>query len=238
MPRGVYKRTKKAKGKVKAKAKPVHVKRRIYATDDRIAPAIHDGEDAAQPQSTHESGGGWSKFEVTPESAGVSDWINAAPTPQERQLRKQAMHAACYSRGSGSLLEAAEKLRAEKLRDQMVDFNKYKEQLANDGKALFSGAHPHWEEVPVDPKLFNYGGAAPQPATLNKPVERKVSIEGFNAMQRQRDNALFKLRQIADIIDLVENRCLAADGPVTNTRHEMTDDELRRIYVLAGGEIR
>jgi hypothetical protein len=30
---------------------------------------------------------------------------------------------------------------------------------------------------------------------------------------------------------------MAADGPVTNTRDEMTDEELRRIYRLAGGTV-
>ncbi len=46
-----------------------------------------------------------------------------------------------------------------------------------------------------------------------------------------------RLQSIREIIERVENRCMAADGPVTNTRQEMTDDELRAIYVLAGGKI-
>jgi hypothetical protein len=56
-----------------------------------------------------------------------------------------------------------------------------------------------------------------------------------------RDNgdsaAMFRARllSIKEIIDGIENRCMAADGPVTNTRDEMTDEELRRIYRLAGG---
>lgn len=41
-----------------------------------------------------------------------------------------------------------------------------------------------------------------------------------------------RLRDIRSIIESVENRCMAADGPVTNTRDEMTDEELRRIYRL------
>ncbi len=45
------------------------------------------------------------------------------------------------------------------------------------------------------------------------------------------------LAQIREIIDRVENRCMAVDGPVTPTTEEMTEDELRRIYVLAGGKI-
>lgn len=46
-----------------------------------------------------------------------------------------------------------------------------------------------------------------------------------------------RLASIKEIIDIVENRAMAADGPVTNTRYEMTDEELRRIYRLAGGTI-
>ena len=52
-----------------------------------------------------------------------------------------------------------------------------------------------------------------------------------------REEGLMKLKQkrlqkIAEIIRRVENRCMAVDGPVTTTRTEMTDDELRRIYFL------
>lgn len=46
-----------------------------------------------------------------------------------------------------------------------------------------------------------------------------------------------RLEEIRDIIDTVENRAMAVDGPVSNTRHEMTDKELQNIYLLAGGTI-
>lgn len=45
-----------------------------------------------------------------------------------------------------------------------------------------------------------------------------------------------RLEQIAGILDSVDRRCMAVDGPVTATRHEITDDELRQIYLLAGGK--
>ena len=45
--------------------------------------------------------------------------------------------------------------------------------------------------------------------------------------------AAARLAEIARIIEDVDNRCLAADGPVTKTRHEMTDDEMRKIYQIA-----
>lgn len=36
-----------------------------------------------------------------------------------------------------------------------------------------------------------------------------------------------------DTIERVENRCMAADGPVTKTCDEITDEELRALYVAA-----
>jgi hypothetical protein len=36
-----------------------------------------------------------------------------------------------------------------------------------------------------------------------------------------------------DMIHTVENRCMAADGPVIPTCDEITDDELRKLYVAA-----
>ena len=42
-----------------------------------------------------------------------------------------------------------------------------------------------------------------------------------------------RLEGIVEILENVDARCMAADGPVIPTRQEITDDELRRIYVLA-----
>jgi hypothetical protein len=38
---------------------------------------------------------------------------------------------------------------------------------------------------------------------------------------------------VVNTIHTVENRCMAADGPVTPTCDEITDDELRKLYVAA-----
>jgi hypothetical protein len=60
--------------------------------------------------------------------------------------------------------------------------------------------------------------------------------------QRELDRAYLlgdykqRLNRIAEIIEFVDHRCQAVDGPVTKTRHEITDDELREIYKLAGGK--
>ena len=44
-----------------------------------------------------------------------------------------------------------------------------------------------------------------------------------------------RLAKIAEIIESVENRCMAADGPVTPTHREITADEIAAIYLLAVG---
>ena len=45
-----------------------------------------------------------------------------------------------------------------------------------------------------------------------------------------------RLIEIARIIEGVDNRCMAVDGPVSDTREEMTKDEMRAIYMLATGD--
>jgi len=45
-----------------------------------------------------------------------------------------------------------------------------------------------------------------------------------------------RLDKIRDIIEDVDNRCMAVDGPVTPTEREITAAELKRIYKLAGGK--
>ena len=42
-----------------------------------------------------------------------------------------------------------------------------------------------------------------------------------------------RLKEISEILEWVDNRCMAADGPVTLTKDEITTEELRRIYQLA-----
>jgi hypothetical protein len=44
-----------------------------------------------------------------------------------------------------------------------------------------------------------------------------------------------RLREIAEIIERVDRRAQACDGPVTPTLEEMTQGEMSRIYELAKG---
>lgn len=46
-----------------------------------------------------------------------------------------------------------------------------------------------------------------------------------------------RLSRIRDIIEEVDDRCLSADGPVSPTLQEMTQEEISEIYRLSGGTV-
>ena len=64
------------------------------------------------------------------------------------------------------------------------------------------------------------------------PTKAKFSKEEI-AMGLQLIDARNSLDAIASIIENVDNRCMAADGPVTATLREMTAEEIKTIYQLA-----
>lgn len=61
-----------------------------------------------------------------------------------------------------------------------------------------------------------------EPATL--PISPKYA---------QRRAVKLHAQKIAEVLESIDNRCMAADGPVTPTRDEITGDELRDLYVAA-----
>jgi hypothetical protein len=61
-------------------------------------------------------------------------------------------------------------------------------------------------------------------------------VEEIAAMNAKRLTYRRRLELIAELLEAVDNRCMAVDGPVTPTRLEITDKELQRIYVLAKGQ--
>lgn len=61
------------------------------------------------------------------------------------------------------------------------------------------------------------------------------AVELVEQLREEHAVAAVRLRRIAQIIDAVDRRCMAADGAVTDTRQEMTADELHEIYRCAKG---
>lgn len=68
---------------------------------------------------------------------------------------------------------------------------------------------------------------------MSKKMSKARGLKEWNDKVRGQAD---RLATITVILENVNNRCAAADGLVTPTRHEITDEELRRIYVLASGE--
>lgn len=75
-----------------------------------------------------------------------------------------------------------------------------------------------------DPAFIHRCGPGPCKDCRLKSAEKEV------ARLKKR---LYSIRRV--ILD-VEDRCMAADGPVTPTLQEMTEDELRQIWLLAGND--
>ncbi len=59
-----------------------------------------------------------------------------------------------------------------------------------------------------------------------------MSLHKANEAATKRD-LQNRLHRIAEIIEGVDQRCMAADGPVTPTLKEMRQDEISEIYKLA-----
>jgi hypothetical protein len=66
-------------------------------------------------------------------------------------------------------------------------------------------------------------------------AKRKIVTQESCPMHKSAPDMFGRLNTIVNIIETVDRRCEAADGPVPSTREEMTDVEMRQIYKLARG---
>ena len=88
---------------------------------------------------------------------------------------------------------------------------------------------PSAEAVRLMHRLRTYGTGKAEFALTDK--EAAQQIDAFAA--RRVAEELERLARIAHIIESVDTRCMAVDGPVTPTLQEMEQDEISRIYALA-----
>lgn len=76
--------------------------------------------------------------------------------------------------------------------------------------------------------------ASKRPAISGETFEERTAVFFFNLSLGQDG----RLKRIVEIIEGVEMRCMSCDGPVGKTSDEITDQELRRIYLLAKGKVK
>ncbi len=72
---------------------------------------------------------------------------------------------------------------------------------------------------------------APYYATARNTLAQAEAV--IVRLEQEQNVAQQACRRIVNIIECVENRCMAADGPVTPTTKEITEDDLRRIWLAA-----
>lgn len=68
--------------------------------------------------------------------------------------------------------------------------------------------------------------------TRSAQIDKAITAPLF----KQLKTSTSRLAEIAEIIEAVDRRCSAVDGPVSDTRAEMTAAEMRKIYQLAKGK--
>ncbi len=81
-----------------------------------------------------------------------------------------------------------------------------------------------------------YGPNDEVPSTMADILKEHIeqcSKHPMAKMKRRLDVAQRKARIVCEIVESVENRCMAADGPVTPTLQEMSEEELRELWQAA-----
>lgn len=84
------------------------------------------------------------------------------------------------------------------------------------------GSKPLWRE-PLEP---NWDDAVFYIETC---ARERYDTEPFKPHEKRKTNA----DRFCELLEAIDGRCMAADGPVTPTLTEATSDELRKLYLFA-----
>jgi hypothetical protein len=104
--------------------------------------------------------------------------------------------------------------------------------------AAGTGCKPNWSKT--DCKIFGYEPTPDSPESgeptwddsvyyIETATRERYKTEPFEPGKKRKTNA----ERFCELLEAIDTRCMAADGPVTPTLHEATADEMRRLYVFA-----
>ncbi|MGA7885257.1 MAG: hypothetical protein WCA44_05895 [Acidobacteriaceae bacterium] len=104
--------------------------------------------------------------------------------------------------------------------------------------AAGTGCKPNWSKT--DCKALGYDPTPNSPESgeptwddsvfyIETATRERYETEPFKAWTPRKTNAA----RFTELLESIDQRCAAADGPVTPTLQEATADELRRLYVFA-----
>lgn len=100
------------------------------------------------------------------------------------------------------------------------------------------GCKPNWSKT--DCRRFGYEPTADSPDTgeptwddsvfyIETATRERYETEPFKPYTKPKTNA----DRFCELLESIDQRCAAADGPVTPTLQEATSDELRKLYLFA-----
>lgn len=100
------------------------------------------------------------------------------------------------------------------------------------------GCKPNWSRT--DCKIFGYEPTKDSPDSgeltfddsvlyIETATRERYDTEPFKPYQKPKSNA----DRFCELLEAIDQRCAAADGPVPPTLSEATADELRRLYLFA-----
>lgn len=115
--------------------------------------------------------------------------------------------------------------------------NKLDCEARNFANEHFTLKREHTEIAKYDPvgrKFYIKCGEHSDALGLQLTQEEVVRVANwFDEIHGTKFSLAKRLEQITEIIEIVDNRCAAADGRVTPTLSEMTQAEISKIYKLA-----
>jgi len=104
--------------------------------------------------------------------------------------------------------------------------------------AAGNGAKPNWSRT--DCAIFGYVPTAESPESgeptwddsvfyIETATRERYDSEPFKPYSKRKTHS----DRFCELLEAIDTRCMAADGPVTPTLTEATADELRKLYVFA-----
>jgi hypothetical protein len=101
------------------------------------------------------------------------------------------------------------------------------------------GSKPNWSKT--DCRIFGYEPTADSPDSGEPTFDDSVLYFATATRERYSTDTPWKPYQkpktnadrFCELLESIDQRCMAGDGPVTPTMSEATADELRKLYVFA-----
>lgn len=121
------------------------------------------------------------------------------------------------------------------LKEALADIDAYLETmpLKTDDRTIGDAGTPFVKSLRILREQFEGRGEVIADLTQEfDAIAETIDSDGKEPLSETAQTITESLSEIGQIIEAVDNRCMAVDGPVTPTLQEMTQKEMSRIYEL------